>query len=123
VGVGPSSNAAVTEEAVYRGLLIATGTRLYHLPLAIAVAASLLLFIGIHAYQGLRATLPLIFVSGLILPIYLFSNSLFPVIALHFCIDAVSLLVVPAYPSKPPVDQPGTAEATTDEPEKKQTGT
>ena len=110
-----AASAAVTEEAVYRGLLIAAGTRLYHLPLAVAVAVSLLLFIGIHAYQGLRALGAVAILSGLVLtPLYLISNSLFPVIVLHFVVNVVSMLMVPAHPT-PPVEQPDSAKPATDE--------
>lgn len=81
-----------------------------------------MLFIGIHAYQGRRAVLPIAILSGLLTSLYLYSNSLFPVIALHFWIDAVSLLVVPAYPTAPPVDRPGAAEAATGESAQRPTG-
>jgi membrane protease YdiL (CAAX protease family) len=121
--LGMAATVAITEEAVYRGLLIAAGIQLYHLPPAIAVVASLLFFLGIHAYQGRRAVLSGTLVSGLLTFLYLISNSLFPVIVLHFCIDVVSLLVIPAYPTAPADDQPDTAEAATDKSEQKLAGT
>ena len=52
-----SVTAGITEEAVFRGLLIGVGTQLYDLPLALVVLASLALFVAAHAYQGRRGLL------------------------------------------------------------------
>jgi len=98
--------AGITEEALYRGLLIAAATTLYDLPLAAAVAASLVLFVGGHAYQGRRGMLGSAFVGGLFTALYLISGSLLLPIVVHIVQDLVALLVIPAHPSTPPPAEP-----------------
>lgn len=91
--------AGVTEEMIYRGLFIAAGTRLYHLPLALVVIASLALFVGMHAYQGRAGMIAVAVLGGLFTILYLISGSLLLVIVVHIWQDVVALLLIPAYPS------------------------
>lgn len=97
--VALSFTAGTTEELVYRGLLIAVGTRLYHLPLALVVTASLVLFVGAHTYQGRRALLGITILGIMFTTVYLVSGSLLLAIVVHICQDLVALLLVPAYPT------------------------
>jgi uncharacterized protein len=93
--------AGVTEEMVYRGLLIATGTRLYHLPLAVVVVASLALFVAQHTYQGPRGMFGVAVLGVVFTTIYLMSGSLLLPIVVHVFQNLVALLVVPAHPTVP----------------------
>jgi membrane protease YdiL (CAAX protease family) len=98
--------AGITEEALYRGLLIAAATKLYHLPLAAAVAVSLVLFVGGHAYQGRRGMLGSAVVGGLFTALYLISGSLLLPIVVHIIQDLVALLMIPAHPTTAPPAEP-----------------
>jgi membrane protease YdiL (CAAX protease family) len=99
--VGVALTAGITEEAVFRGLLIAVGTQLYGLPLAVAVAASLALFVAGHAYQGRRGMVGVAVLGGLFTMVYLMSGSLLLAMVLHVCQDLLALLLIPAHPSAP----------------------
>jgi membrane protease YdiL (CAAX protease family) len=95
MAVGVAFTAGITEELVFRGLLIGAGTQVYHLPLAVAALASLALFAAGHAYLG-RAGITGAAVAGAVLTaIYLISGSLLLVIVLHVVNDLVALLLVP----------------------------
>jgi membrane protease YdiL (CAAX protease family) len=99
--VGVALTAGITEEAVFRGLLIAVGTQLYGLPLAVAVAASLALFVAGHTYQGGRGMVGVAVLGGLFTMVYLMSGSLLLAIVLHVGQDLLALLLIPAHPSAP----------------------
>jgi membrane protease YdiL (CAAX protease family) len=99
LALGVALTAGITEEVVYRGLLIGAATRLYHLPLAVAVVVSLGLFVAAHAYQD-RAGLVGVTVLGIVFTVvYVISGSLLLAIVLHVVQDIVALLVVPAEPA------------------------
>lgn len=94
-----SVTAGITEELVFRYALIALGTEVFHLPALAAVALSLLLFVGIHAYQG-RLGMVNSAVLGLVFAfLTLLAGSLLPAILLHIAIDLNALLLVPAEPT------------------------
>lgn len=99
--VGVALTAGITEEVVFRGLLIAVGTQLYGLPLAVAVAASLALFVAGHTYQGRRGMVGVAVLGGLFTMVYLTSGSLLLAIVLHVCQDLLALLLIPAHPRAP----------------------
>jgi hypothetical protein len=110
-----SVTAGITEEAIFRGLFIGVGTQLYDLPLALAVLASLALFVAAHAYQGRRGMLGITLIGSLFTAVYLISGSLLLAIVVHLCQDLVALLLVPAHPSVPePTDGTGTDGTGTD---------
>lgn len=99
--VGVALTAGITEEVVYRGLLIAVGTQLYGLPLAVAAAAGLALFVAAHTYQGRLGMVGSAILGGLFTAVYLISGSLLLAILLHVCQDLLALLLIPAHPSAP----------------------
>jgi membrane protease YdiL (CAAX protease family) len=117
LAVAVAVTAGITEEAVYRGVLIAVGVRLFHLPLAVAALASLALFAAAHIYQGWRVLPGITIVGGLLTATYLVSGSLLlPVIA-HVGWDLIAFLWLPRYYGEPepvpaitaPPDGPGTS--------------
>jgi membrane protease YdiL (CAAX protease family) len=99
--VGVSFAAGIGEEVLYRGLIIAAGTQLYGLPLAVAALASIALFAAAHAYQGRLGMIGIGVLGGMLTAVYLISGSLLLVIVLHVCQDLLALLLVPAHPSAP----------------------
>jgi hypothetical protein len=102
----PAAAAAVTagivEEVVFRGLLIAVGTQLYHLPLAVVVVASLALFVSGHAYQGLRGMIGVSLAGAVFTTIFVTTGSLLLAVAAHVGQNLVALLVIPANVTPPP---------------------
>lgn len=98
---GFAFTAGITEEVIYRGLLIGAGTDVYHLPVALAVLVSAAIFVAAHAYQGRTAMLGIVLLTSLLTTIYLLSGSLLLVIVLHVCVDVVALLLIPAFSSAP----------------------
>ncbi|WP_329103498.1 CPBP family intramembrane metalloprotease [Micromonospora sp. NBC_01699] len=102
LAVAVSFTAGITEEALYRGLLIAVGTQLYDLPLILVAAVSLALFVAAHVYQGRLALLGVAYTGALLTAIYLISGSLLLAIVVHIWQDLVALLLVPPHPTTPP---------------------
>lgn len=96
-----AATAGITEEVVYRGLLIAAGTRLYDLPLALVVMASLALFVAAHAYQGRKGMVGVAILGAMFTTIYLISGSLLLAIMVHIWQNLVALLLVPVRPGVP----------------------
>ncbi|PZG02349.1 CPBP family intramembrane glutamic endopeptidase [Micromonospora deserti] len=94
-------SAGITEEVVYRGFLIAAGARLYDLPLALVVMASLALFVAAHAYQGRKGMVGVAVLGTMFTIIYLISGSLLLAIMVHIWQNLVALLLFPAHPSVP----------------------
>ncbi|WP_158619008.1 CPBP family intramembrane glutamic endopeptidase [Micromonospora sp. M71_S20] len=108
LSVAVAATAGITEEAVYRGLLIAAGTRLYDLPLALVVTASLALFVAAHAYQGRKGMIGVAILGALFTAIYLISGSLLLAIMVHIWQNLVALLLLPVRPSGPqPINDAG----------------
>jgi len=97
-----SVTAGVTEEIVFRYALIVLGIKVFHLPTSAAVALSLLLFVGIHAYQGKLGLLNSGVLGFVFTFLTLLSGSLLPAILLHVLIDLNALLLVPAEPTPRP---------------------
>ncbi|MCM4081367.1 CPBP family intramembrane glutamic endopeptidase [Paractinoplanes hotanensis] len=96
-----SVTAGVTEEVVFRYALIALGIKVFHLPTVAAVVLSLLLFVGIHAYQGRLGMVNSAVLGSVFTFLTLLSGSLLPAILLHIAIDLNALLLVPAEPTPP----------------------
>jgi membrane protease YdiL (CAAX protease family) len=96
LAAGVALSAAITEEAVYRGLLIGVGTHLYHMPVVPAALVSLTLFVGAHTYQGRRALPGVVVLGAALTALYVLSGSLLLVVVLHLSVDLVALLLVPA---------------------------
>lgn len=88
-----SVTAGVGEEIVYRGVLIAIGTHLLGLPVAVAAVLALALFAVGHLYQGAVGMLAAAAVGGAFTMLYLGTGSLLLPIALHTVIDLCALLV------------------------------
>jgi membrane protease YdiL (CAAX protease family) len=89
--------AGITEEVIFRGLFIGAAMRLYHLPLAVVVVASLALFVAGHAYQGWRGMQGSLIIGLLYSFLFLISGSVLLGIVLHIVQDLVALLwVMPA---------------------------
>ncbi|MDI1463718.1 CPBP family intramembrane metalloprotease [Catellatospora sp. KI3] len=104
-------SAGVTEEVVFRGLLIGATAALYQLPVALTAAASAVLFLAGHAYQGRRGLPGIVVLTLVFTTVYLVSGSILLPIALHVCHDLAVFLLVPAQVApKPPA--PAAAEAT-----------
>ncbi|GAA2711847.1 CPBP family intramembrane glutamic endopeptidase [Actinoplanes palleronii] len=101
-----SITAGVTEEILFRGALIALGITVFHLPMPVAAALSLVLFAAMHAYQGRLGVLNSGFVGLLFTILTLLSGSLVPAIAMHIAVDLFALLVVPAEATPRPPDIP-----------------
>lgn len=87
------ASAAVSEELVYRGFMVAYFLPAYNgregIPF-LAVTVPALLFSLAHLYQGWQAVAKILLLSILLACIYVLSGSLWLVIGIHFAIDAVS---------------------------------
>lgn len=91
-------SAAIGEEILYRGFLISyltcfTGTSRTGLVLAVAVPA--VVFAVSHLYQGTRAVAKIVVLACLFGAIFVVTGSLWIVIALHFVVDLVGVLLGP----------------------------
>lgn len=100
------ASAALCEEIVYRGFLIAycgsfTGPTLIGQCAAIALPA--IVFAACHFYQGLRAVLKIALLAGFFGAILEVTGSLWIPIVLHFIVDLVGSLLGPKLlrPDKP----------------------
>jgi membrane protease YdiL (CAAX protease family) len=100
--------AGVTEETLFRGSLLAVGTKVYHLPAGPVVVAALVLFAVSHLYQGWRGVLGSALIGAVFTAIFVASGSLLPAIVTHAVYDLISLLLVPAEaaPQPPTAGQP-----------------
>lgn len=104
LAVAVAFTAGITEEAVYRGLLIGVGTHVFDLPLVLVVFVSLALFVANHAYQGRRGTLRVGVFGSLVTIIYLNSGSILLAVVVHITQNLVALLL--AHPAAPPSPTP-----------------
>ncbi|GAB2490398.1 CPBP family intramembrane glutamic endopeptidase [Streptosporangium sandarakinum] len=91
-----SVSAGICEEIVYRGLLIALGTRVLGLPLPVAAGLALAVFVAGHLYQGWRGMAMVTLAGFGLTMLYLRTGSLLLPILLHAVVDIRSLLLVPA---------------------------
>ncbi|MBB5136784.1 membrane protease YdiL (CAAX protease family) [Thermocatellispora tengchongensis] len=87
--------AGICEEIVYRGLLIALGTRLLGLPVPVAAALALAVFVAGHLYQGWRGMALVTLLGFSFTVLYLQTGSLLLPIVLHILADVRGLLLVP----------------------------
>jgi membrane protease YdiL (CAAX protease family) len=96
-----SLTAGITEEAVFRGLLMAVGISVYHVPVLLVAILSVALFAAGHAYQGVYGVIGTAALGAAYTAIYELSGSLALPIVLHVCQDLLGLLVVPPSPQPP----------------------
>jgi uncharacterized protein len=94
--------AGITEEVLFRGSLLAVGTKTYHLPLAAAAAVAIALFAAGHLYQGWRGVLGTAMLGFIFTMIFTLTGSLLLAILAHAVQDLISLLLIPARPAPPP---------------------
>jgi membrane protease YdiL (CAAX protease family) len=80
-----SVTAGITEEVVFRGVLIAAFALI--MPVWVAVIASLIAFTLPHAYQGLGGLLRVLPTGAFLTAIVLVGGSLWPAIIAHIVID------------------------------------
>ncbi|GII29026.1 CPBP family intramembrane glutamic endopeptidase [Planotetraspora mira] len=92
---GLSVTAGITEEIVYRGLLIAVGTGALGLSRETAASAALVVFVAGHLYQGWRGMLMVTLIGFGLTMLYLRTGSLLLPILLHALIDLRGLLLSP----------------------------
>ena len=85
---GLSTSAGICEELLFRGFLLAYLSNYMSMPIAVLLS-SLLFGLG-HLYQGWQGVLRTAVMGLIFAGIYLWSGSLFIVIALHFAVDAYS---------------------------------
>ncbi|MGV9771264.1 CPBP family intramembrane glutamic endopeptidase [Streptosporangium sp. NPDC003464] len=92
---GLSVTAGVTEEIVYRGLLIAVGTHAFGLSEGVAAFGALAVFVLGHLYQGWRGMLMVTLIGFGLTSLYLRTDSLLLPILLHALIDLRGLVLTP----------------------------
>ena len=92
---GLSVTAGITEEIVYRGLLIAVGTGALGLSKEVAAGCALAVFVAGHLYQGWRGMLPVTLAGFGLTVLYLRTGSLLMPILLHALIDLRGLVFTP----------------------------
>ena len=96
LAAGVAITAGITEEVIFRGLLIAAGIEVYRLPVVVAAVISLVLFAAVHGYQGTRGILSAASLGLIFTVLYLMSGSILPGIIVHAVQNLVALLLVPA---------------------------
>jgi membrane protease YdiL (CAAX protease family) len=84
-----SATAGITEEIMYRGVLLLTLSRLIPTlaPLLICLVAVLIFAVG-HVYQGWVGIIVTGLLAILFIALYLVTGSLLPGMVLHFALDA-----------------------------------
>jgi membrane protease YdiL (CAAX protease family) len=97
-----SVTAGITEEIVFRGVLIALGIEVFHLSVPAAAGLSLVFFAACHAYQGRLGVLSSGFLGLWFTGLTLLGGSILPAIVMHIAADLWALLVVPAEPTPRP---------------------
>ncbi|SNY50616.1 CPBP family intramembrane glutamic endopeptidase [Paractinoplanes atraurantiacus] len=98
--------AGITEEIIFRGLLVAAGVALFDLPLVAACALSIVLFAATHLYQGPQGVYGAAALAVAFTGITVLSGTLLPAIILHVIVDLIAFLHIP-----PPALGPTPAEA------------
>lgn len=94
-----SATAGITEEIMYRGVLVLVVSALLPtLPPFLICAIAVLVFAVAHSYQGVAGIILTGILSIPLLALYLFTGSLLPGIVLHFIIDARSMFTKPSQP-------------------------
>ncbi|MFD8534008.1 CPBP family intramembrane glutamic endopeptidase [Streptosporangium canum] len=92
---GLSVTAGITEEIVYRGLLIAIGMGALGLSEEVAAVGALAVFVAGHLYQGWRGMLVVTLLGATLTSLYLRSGSLLLPIVVHALIDLRGLVLSP----------------------------
>lgn len=92
-----SITAGVTEEITYRGLFIAAGVGLLHVPAWLAAVLSAAVFGVGHRYQGVRGMIGTGVLGLVFAALYLVSGNLLIPIVMHVLIDVLALVVAPAF--------------------------
>ncbi|MFI6453887.1 CPBP family intramembrane glutamic endopeptidase [Streptosporangium amethystogenes] len=103
---GLSVTAGITEEIVFRGLLIAVGTGALGLSKEVAACCALAVFAAGHLYQGRRGMFMVTLAGFGLTLLYLRTGSLLMPILLHALIDLRGLLFTPQ-PRRELVGNPG----------------
>ncbi|WP_030912666.1 CPBP family intramembrane glutamic endopeptidase [Streptosporangium amethystogenes] len=99
---GLSVTAGITEEIVYRGLLIAVGMGALGLSKEVAACCALAVFVAGHLYQGWRGMLSVTLAGFALTYLYLMTGSLLMPILVHTLIDLRGLVFTPQ-PRREPV--------------------
>jgi hypothetical protein len=103
LAVGVAITAGISEELMFRGLLIAAGVGLAGLSVAWSAVIAAVLFAVAHLYQGPSFILPALI--GLTFTIvYVMSGSLLPGIVAHVAMD-VAALTIPAHVIRRPAPE------------------
>ncbi|MFD0886959.1 CPBP family intramembrane glutamic endopeptidase [Streptosporangium algeriense] len=88
---GLSVTAGVTEEIVFRGLLIAVGTEAFGLSREVAAACALAIFVAGHAYQGWFGMLAVTAAGFGLTFVYFRTGDLLVPVVVHVMIDLFAL--------------------------------
>jgi len=95
LAVGVSVTAGVVEEAIFRGLLIASGVAILRVPVEVAALLTLVLFAWGHQYQGRAGLLGAGLLGVMFTGLYLVSGSILLPAIVHTTQDLVALLMIP----------------------------
>jgi membrane protease YdiL (CAAX protease family) len=107
-----SVSAGITEEVTFRGLFVAAGVGLLHVPAWAAALLSAVVFGVGHRYQGIRGMIGTGVLGVVFAALYLLSGNLLIPIVLHVAIDVLALVIAPAFtragrsPQSPPQSGP-----------------
>jgi hypothetical protein len=105
LAVGVAITAGISEELMFRGLLIAAGVGLAGLSVPWSIVVAAVVFALAHLYQGPSFIVPALI--GLSLTVlYVISGSLLPGIVAHTALD-VAALTIPAHVVRRPAPEPG----------------
>jgi membrane protease YdiL (CAAX protease family) len=111
--VAVALTAGVVEETVFRGGLLAVGTKIYHLPSPAVMVVALVLFAAGHLYQGGKGFLGTALAGAVFTAIFAAGGGLLLAAVAHTAQDLTSLLLIPAEPTpKPAEPTPKPAEPT-----------
>jgi hypothetical protein len=111
LAAGTTITGGITHEVVFRGLLIASGVELFHLPVVAAAAISLALYAGAHTYQGIRGVFGCAFVGLILTALVVVSGSIIPGIIVLTAQNLIAMFLIPSAAQA----EDSTTEATTTE--------
>ncbi len=110
--IGVAVTAGISEELMFRGLLITAGVGIAGLYIVWSIVLAAVLFAVVHLYQGPSFILPaLIGLSFTVL--YVISGSLLPGIIAHIAMDVAALTIPAHVVRRAAADVPATAEPVT----------
>jgi membrane protease YdiL (CAAX protease family) len=95
VAVAIAVTGAITEEVVFRGLLVGVGVHLYHLPVLVAAVGSLILYVAAHASMGWRGMIGAGFRGTILTIAYIATGSLVLGAVAYLGVNLVSLFLFP----------------------------